>query len=42
MIGEVLEPEGMALISRLNALPTDNYKRAPMAKVRVERAQALT
>ena len=42
VIGEVLEPEGMALISRLNALPTDNYKRAPMAKVRIERAQACT
>ena len=39
--GEVLDAEGMGVLSRLNALPTDNYKRAPMAKVRVERAEAL-
>ena len=41
VIGQVLNAEGMAILERINTLPTDNYRSAPLATVRVERAVVL-
>jgi len=42
VIGQVLNADGMAILERINTLPTDNYRSAPLATVKVERATVLS
>lgn len=39
VFGQVLNQEGMDVLERMNAIPTNNYNGGPMATIRVERAQ---
>ena len=39
VIGQVLSEQSMQLLERLNVLPTDNRRKAPLATVRIERAR---
>ena len=41
VIGQVLNADGMAVLERINTLPTDNRRSAPLAPVRVERATVV-
>ena len=41
VIGQIMEPEGMQLLARLNSLPTNNYDQTPIVLVKVERAVPL-
>ena len=41
VIGQVMEPEGMQVLARLNSLPTNNYDQTPIVLVKVERAVPL-
>lgn len=41
VIGQVLNADGMAILERINSVPTDNYRSAPLAPVRIERASML-
>jgi len=41
VIGQITNADGMAILERINALPTDNYRKAPLATVRIERARVL-
>ena len=41
VIGQIVEPEGMQVLARLNSLPTNNYDQTPIVLVKVERAVPL-
>lgn len=41
VIGQIMEPEGMQVLARLNSLPTNNYDQTPIVLVKVQRAVPL-